>query len=114
MNTEGSGAKNTPPPQSGMDQAPVETVNDRHQGMPPWIPRVIVFLFLAVSVFFVAKWAFERLQGLLVTLLVSLFLALAIEPAVNLLARRGLRRGIATVLVFFVLFIVVSGFFVAL
>ena len=114
MNTEGSGAENTPPRQSLMEQAPVETANDRPQGMPPWVPRVILFVFIAVSVFFVAKWAFERLQGLLVTLLVSLFLGLAIEPAVNLLARRGLRRGIATVLVFFVLFIVVAGFFVAL
>jgi predicted PurR-regulated permease PerM len=114
MNTERNSAENTPPPQSGMDQAPVETVSERHRGMPPWVPRVILFVFIAASVFLLATWAFQRLQGLIVTLLVSLFLALAIEPAVNVLAKRGLRRGIATVLVFFVLFIVIAGFFVAL
>ena len=114
MNSEENGAENTPPPQPAMDQALIETDGERHRGMPPWIPRVILFAFIAVSVFLLGKWAFERLQGLIVTLLVSLFLALAIEPAVNLLARRGLRRGLATLLVFFVLFIVVSGLFVAL
>jgi predicted PurR-regulated permease PerM len=82
--------------------------------MPPWIPRVIIFAIIAAAVFLLGKWAFERLQGLLVTLLVSLFLALAIEPAVNLLAKRGVRRGVATLLVFFLLLILVAGFLFAL
>jgi predicted PurR-regulated permease PerM len=113
MSNEGNGGAATPPSQFGAP--PVgEQANLRHRGMPPWIPRVILFAIIAVSAFLLGKWAFERLQGLIVTLLVSLFLALAIEPAVNLLARRGLRRGLATMIVFLILFIVVGGFFFAL
>ncbi|WP_425296404.1 AI-2E family transporter [Nocardia abscessus] len=57
-----------------------------------------------------AFWVLERLQGLLTVLLVSLFLAFAIEPAVNWLARRGMRRGPATGLVFLILTALVVAF----
>ncbi len=45
---------------------------------------------------FVARHVFHRLSSLLVLILVSIFLTLAIEPGVNWLARRGWRRGTAT------------------
>jgi predicted PurR-regulated permease PerM len=41
-----------------------------------------------------------RLQGLLSTLVISLFLSFAMEPAVQWLARRGVRRGVGTWMVF--------------
>jgi hypothetical protein len=41
-----------------------------------------------------------RLQGLLATLFISLFLSFAMEPAVQWLARRGMRRGFGTWVVF--------------
>ena len=46
--------------------------------------------------------------------MVSLFLAIAIEPAVNALAQRGWRRGLATAVVFLVLFVAAAGFVVAI
>jgi predicted PurR-regulated permease PerM len=41
------------------------------------------------------------MRSLLIMLLISLFLALAIEPAVNWMARRGIRRGVATAIMVF-------------
>jgi predicted PurR-regulated permease PerM len=55
-----------------------------------------------------------RLRSLLVMLLVSLFLALAIEPAVNWMARKGVRRGLATALVLFGLTVLTLVFLVAI
>lgn len=55
-----------------------------------------------------------RLQGLLVALLVSLFLSFAMEPAVQWLARRGMRRGFATGLVFIGAIVMFAGFFAAM
>jgi predicted PurR-regulated permease PerM len=109
---EGTNAAGVPP-HFGALPAPKETMQ-RQRGMPPWIPRLIVFVIVGVAAFLLGKWAFERLQSLVVSLLFSLFLALAIEPAVNMLARRGLRRGLATLIVFFVLFVLFGGFFFAL
>ena len=63
------------------------------QTMPPWIPRVILLVALAVAGFMVAWWAVHRLRDLLVILLVSMFLSLAIEPGVNLLAARSPKLG---------------------
>ncbi|HEX2026818.1 MAG TPA: AI-2E family transporter [Nitriliruptorales bacterium] len=55
-----------------------------------------------------------RLQTLLVAVLVSLFLSFAMEPAVQWLARRGMRRALATLLVFVVAAVAVAGFFAAM
>jgi predicted PurR-regulated permease PerM len=86
----------------------------RGDRMPRWIPRAILLALAAVAGFMFAWWAFGRLKSLLVILLVSMFLALAIEPAVNWLAERGMRRGVATMLVFLLLFFLAAGFMVAL
>ncbi|QIS06501.1 AI-2E family transporter [Nocardia brasiliensis] len=78
---------------------------------PPWLLRAFLLAAATVAGLFAAYWALTRLQGLLTIVLVSLFLAFAIEPAVNWLARRGMRRGPATGLVFLVLITVVVAFF---
>ncbi len=78
--------------------------------MPPWLPRAFLLAGATITGLLAAFWVLERLQGLLTVLLVSLFLAFAIEPAVNWLARRGMRRGPATGLVFLVLTALVVGF----
>ncbi|WP_280497426.1 AI-2E family transporter [Nocardia asiatica] len=80
------------------------------RGMPPWLPRAFLLAGATITGLLAAFWVLERLQGLLTVLLVSLFLAFAIEPAVNWLARRGMRRGPATGLVFLVLTALVVGF----
>ncbi|MEU1550856.1 AI-2E family transporter [Nocardia sp. NPDC005745] len=83
---------------------------DGAPGMPPWLPRAFLLAAATITGLLAAFWVLERLQGLLTVLLVSLFLAFAIEPAVNWLARRGMRRGPATGLVFLVLAALVFGF----
>ncbi|MGY1937196.1 MULTISPECIES: AI-2E family transporter [Nocardia] len=80
------------------------------RGMPPWLPRAFLLAAATITGLLAAFWVLERLQGLLTVLLVSLFLAFAIEPAVNWLARRGMRRGPATGLVFLILTALVVAF----
>lgn len=81
---------------------------------PPWLLRVFLLGAATVCGLLAGLWMLERLRGLLTVLLVSLFLAFAIEPAVNRLARRGVKRGLATGLVFLGLIAIVVTFFGAL
>ncbi|MEU3983179.1 AI-2E family transporter [Streptomyces sp. NPDC026672] len=78
--------------------------------MPRWLPRAMVLALALVAVFQLSSWAFHQLTGLLINVLIAFFLALAIEPAVSWMARRGLRRGFATFLVFLGLLVVAAGF----
>jgi predicted PurR-regulated permease PerM len=80
------------------------------RAMPPWLPRAIGLCLLGVAGLFLVWWLLLRLRTLLILLVVSLFLAIAIEPAVNALARRGWRRGVATAVIFLVLFVATLGF----
>jgi predicted PurR-regulated permease PerM len=82
--------------------------------MPRWVPRVIVLAFVGLAVFLSLRWILGQLRGLLTLLVVSLFLAFAIEPAVNWLSRRGVRRGLATGLVFAALLLAAAAFVAAL
>ncbi|MEU6538675.1 AI-2E family transporter [Streptomyces sp. NPDC047000] len=78
--------------------------------MPRWLPRAMVLALGLIATFQLGSWAFHRLTGLLVNVLIAFFLALAIEPAVGRMATRGIRRGLATFLVFLGLVIVSAGF----
>ncbi|MGW0584497.1 AI-2E family transporter [Streptomyces sp. NPDC002920] len=82
--------------------------------MPRWLPRAMVLALALIAVFQLGTWAFHQLIGLLINILIAFFLALAVEPAVSRMAARGVRRGLATFLVFFGLLIVVAGFFTLL
>ncbi|WP_407647016.1 AI-2E family transporter [Actinacidiphila soli] len=68
--------------------------------MPTWLPRAMVLALALLGAFQLANWAFHQVIGLLVNILIAFFGALAIEPAVDWMAARGVRRGIATGLVF--------------
>ena len=68
--------------------------------MPRWVPRAILLGAVAFVGVGIVDWLFLRLRDLLVMLVVALFLSFALEPAVNRLSARGLRRGLATGLVF--------------
>ncbi|WP_063046030.1 AI-2E family transporter [Nocardia pseudovaccinii] len=72
-------------------------------GPPPWLLRAFLLAAATVAGLVCGFWVLQKLQGFLLVLLVSLFLAFAIEPAVNWLAARGVRRGLATGVVFLVL-----------
>ncbi|MGW1260198.1 AI-2E family transporter [Streptomyces sp. NPDC002513] len=78
--------------------------------MPRWLPRAMVLALALIAVFQFGSWAFHQLTSLLINILIAFFLALAIEPAVSWMASRGMRRGLATFLVFLGLTIAVAGF----
>ncbi|AEM81831.1 AI-2E family transporter [Streptomyces violaceusniger] len=82
--------------------------------MPRWLPRAMVLALALVACYRLATWAFDRLTGLLLNILIAFFLALAIEPAVDRMAARGMRRGLATGLVFLAILIGTAGFFTLL
>ncbi|MGW7458548.1 AI-2E family transporter [Streptomyces sp. NPDC054797] len=102
------------PPQAGSAGAgsPPQPVD--HAGadprMPRWLPRAVVLVLALVACFQLGSWAFHQLIGLLVNILIAFFLALAIEPAVSRMAAHGMRRGLATFLMFLGVFIAVAGF----
>ncbi|MDX3852017.1 AI-2E family transporter [Streptomyces sp. AK02-01A] len=82
--------------------------------MPRWLPRAMILALALVACFQLGDWAFHQLIGLLINVLIAFFLALAVEPAVSAMAARGMRRGLATFLVFFAVLIASVGFVVML
>ena len=69
--------------------------------MPRWVLQAVVIFWLGFIATLVGRWLFSRLHTLLFLIVISLFLSLAIEPGVNILARRGWRRGVATLVFLF-------------
>ena len=86
----------------------------RHRRMPGWLPRALVLALLLLGCYQLLSWAFDRVLGLLLNILIAFFLALAMEPAVDGLASRGMRRGLATGVVFVITLVAVGGFLAAL
>ncbi|MEU0527691.1 AI-2E family transporter [Streptomyces niveus] len=82
--------------------------------MPRWLPRAMVLALTLIACFQLGSWAFHQLLGLLINILIAFFLALAVEPAVSRMATHGIRRGLATFLVFFAVLIASVGFVVLL
>lgn len=80
--------------------------------MPPWMGRLVRDIVLLIILGYIGFNLFKTLRGFLVLLLISAFLAIALEPAVAFLANRGWRRGLATALIFFLVF-VVGAIFIA-
>ncbi|HEX6937051.1 MAG TPA: AI-2E family transporter [Actinomycetes bacterium] len=72
--------------------------------------ETVVVTAVGVLVVLALLWALAQLRGLIVLVLFSLFLAFALEPAVNWLARRGWRRGVATLVVYLALLVVMAVF----
>ncbi len=103
--TSSSGAAAPPSGAPPADSGPA-----RGERMPRWLPRAMVLALALVGVFQLGTWAFHELLGLLINILIAFFLALAVEPAVSWMASYGMRRGLATFLVFFGLLIAVAGF----
>ena len=64
--------------------------------MPGWIPRLLLYVLLAIGAGIAVFNSIRALRGLLTMLLVALFVSFALEPAVNWLSNHGWRRGLAT------------------
>lgn len=78
--------------------------------MPSWVPRAIGLFWVGAIAMLAVRELFHQLSDFLILLVISLFLALAIEPAVNRLAARGWKRGAATGLMLFGVFVAVICF----
>ncbi|HAQ23758.1 MAG TPA: AI-2E family transporter [Acidimicrobiaceae bacterium] len=74
-----------------------------NRNLPPWARRAILAILGGVAALYYLRGVLEALRPLLIVLLVSFFLSFALEPAVNRLERIGMRRGLSTALVMFVL-----------
>jgi predicted PurR-regulated permease PerM len=83
------------------------------QDPPKWFPKAVLIAGLITIGLYTAVSITGRLTNLLVILLSALFLGFALEPAVSWLARRGMRRGAATLLVYAAIFVAVSLFLYA-
>lgn len=77
---------------------------------PAWLRRAVVFVLIAIAGFQIVLWLFHNLRGFLGLVFLAWLLAISIEPVVGFLERRGMRRGLATGLVLFVLIASVAGF----
>ncbi|MFD5449939.1 AI-2E family transporter [Streptomyces sp. NPDC127100] len=101
--TPPSGTTPPAPPPSGGGAGPGAR-------MPRWLPRAMVLALSLIAVFQLGSWAFHQLTGLLINILIAFFLALAMEPAVSWMSARGMRRGLATFIVFLAVLIAAAGF----
>ncbi|MBA2529026.1 MAG: AI-2E family transporter [Euzebyales bacterium] len=89
--------------------------HDRRTGSEQWLTpgRLLTLIAVIVGAYFTLV-VVRALRTLLVMLLVSLFLACAMEPAVQFLDRRGVRRGLATGMVFLLGLILIGAAIVAM
>ena len=72
-----------------------------------WVLRTLI-IFIAMAT--IGFWIFRQNLSFILLLAVSLLIAIAMEPAVSALANRGWRRGAATGLVMFSIFLTLIGF----
>ncbi|HLN79244.1 MAG TPA: AI-2E family transporter [Nocardioidaceae bacterium] len=79
-------------------------------GVPPWFRRGVLFLLVAVAGFQVSEWLFFNLRSILGLLFLAWLFAISIEPLVDILDRRGWRRGLATGVVLLGLAVVLLSF----
>jgi predicted PurR-regulated permease PerM len=77
---------------------------------PPWLRRAVFLVLAVVAGYQLALWLFSHLRGFLGLLFLAWLFAVSIEPVVDALARRGLRRGVATGVVMFGLVVAAVGF----
>jgi predicted PurR-regulated permease PerM len=66
---------------------------------PRALRRAVIGVLVIVTLWMIAIWVFSAVSRFLFLLLLSWLFAMAMEPAVGGLARRGMRRGVATGLV---------------
>ncbi|MFE5284384.1 AI-2E family transporter [Nocardia sp. NPDC056611] len=78
--------------------------------MPAWLPRAMVLALALLGLFELANWAAHQLIGIAIMMTVAFFVSLAMEPAVDGLAGHGVNRGLATGVVFIIVFACAAGF----
>ncbi len=85
---------------------------------PQWQPGLALPIGAGITLGILAAQSITavlgRVQGLIAIVVTSLFLSFAMEPAVQSLARRGMRRGAGTGIVFVVGLLLLGGFVTAM
>lgn len=94
MTTDGSPPAGEPPLAPGAPEAEPDPSD-----VPAWLQRGIALFFAWLVAVAVVVWFVIELRSLIAMVLVAFFLSLAMEPGVDRLARRGWKRGSATMLV---------------
>ncbi len=98
-----------PDPPDSTEAALVGTVEGPRDRMPAWLPRGFALAGVAVLAFLGVYSFLGQVRQLLIWLLIALFLSFALEPAVNWFHKHGWKRGPATALVLFALFLLGVG-----
>jgi predicted PurR-regulated permease PerM len=76
-----------------------------------WLRRALVMVVIAVLALQLISYAWSMLAGFLFNLLLAWLIAISVDPIVSALARRGMRRGLATTIVAVVSLVLIAGFF---
>jgi predicted PurR-regulated permease PerM len=61
----------------------------------------------------IGLYALYTVRAILIRILIALFIAVSLDPAVRLLARRGMRRGVAVTLIFLLALALAAGFLIS-
>lgn len=77
---------------------------------PKFLRRTILIVLVGVLLFQLFEWTATRLAGFLFNILLAWLLAISFDPLVTGLARRGMRRGLATAIVALGVLVAVGGF----
>lgn len=75
-----------------------------------FVQRSILTVLILVIAFQLVEWAFDKSKDFLFLLLLAWLLGIAITPLVELLNKRGLKRGLSTFIVLIGLVLLVVGF----
>ena len=77
---------------------------------PAVLFRLGALFSLGAATTVIGLYALYTVRAILVRVLIALFIAVSLDPAVRLLAKRGVRRGLAVTLIFLLAFALVAGF----
>jgi predicted PurR-regulated permease PerM len=75
-----------------------------------WLRRALIMVVVAVLALQLISYAWGVLAGFLFNLLLAWLIAISVDPVVSALARRGMRRGLATTIVAVVSLLLIGGF----
>jgi predicted PurR-regulated permease PerM len=80
---------------------------------PAALFRLGALFSLGAATTVIGLYALYTVRAILVRVLIALFIAVSLDPAVRLLARRGVRRGLAVTSIFLLAFALVAGFLIS-
>src|SRR5215211_1153295 len=80
---------------------------------PAHLFRSGALVSLGAATTLIGLYAIYTVKAILIRILIALFIAVSLDPAVRLLARRGMRRGVAVTLIFLLASALAAGFLIS-